>query len=157
MADNIAYGLDNATREQVEHAAQIAQAEDFILNKIGGYDSPIEQGGQNPVRRTESAHLIARAVIRRPESICSTTAFRRWISAPTWSCAGLWAAETENSTVLIVAQRVSTIMHADQILVLERGELVGKGTHQQLMQTCEIYREIVLSQLSEQEATQNGR
>ena len=70
---------------------------------------------------------------------------------------GALAEETENSTVLIVAQRVSTIMHADQILVLERGELVGYGTHQELMRTCEIYREIVLSQLSEQEATQNGR
>ena len=157
MADNIAYGLDNATREQVEHAAQIAQAEDFILNKIGGYDSPIEQGGQNLSGGQKQRISIARAVIRRPEFYLFDDSFSALDFRTDLELRRALAAETENSTVLIVAQRVSTIMHADQILVLERGELVGKGTHQQLMQTCEIYREIVLSQLSEQEATQNGR
>ena len=157
VADNIAYGLDNATREQVEHAAQIAQAEDFILNKIGGYDSPIEQGGQNLSGGQKQRISIARAVIRRPEFYLFDDSFSALDFRTDLELRRALAAETENSTVLIVAQRVSTIMHADQILVLERGELVGKGTHQQLMQTCEIYREIVLSQLSEQEATQNGR
>lgn len=157
VADNIAYGLDNATREQVEHAARIAQAEEFILDKIGGYDSPIEQGGQNLSGGQKQRLSIARAIIRRPEFYLFDDSFSALDFRTDLELRRALAAETENSTVLIVAQRVSTIMHADQILVLERGELVGHGTHQELMQTCEIYREIVLSQLSEQEATQNGR
>ena len=157
VADNIAYGLDNATREQVEHAARIAQAEEFILDKIGGYDSPIEQGGQNLSGGQKQRLSIARAIIRRPEFYLFDDSFSALDFRTDLELRRALAAETENSTVLIVAQRVSTIMHADQILVLERGELMGHGTHQELMQTCEIYREIVLSQLSEQEATQNGR
>ena len=133
VADNIAYGLDNATREQVE------------------------QGGQNLSGGQKQRISIARAIIRRPEFYLFDDSFSALDFRTDLELRRALAAETENSTVLIVAQRVSTIMHADQILVLERGELVGKGTHQQLMQTCEIYREIVLSQLSEQEATQNGR
>ena len=157
VADNIAYGLDNATREQVEHAARIAQAEEFILDKIGGYDSPIEQGGQNLSGGQKQRLSIARAIIRRPEFSLFDDSLSALDIRTDLELRRALAAETENSTVLIVAQRVSTIMHADQILVLERGELVGHGTHQELMRTCEIYREIVLSQLSEQEATQNGR
>ena len=142
VADNIAYGLDNATREQVEHAARIAQAEEFILDKIGGYDSPIEQGGQNLSGGQKQRLSIARAIIRRPEFYLFDDSFSALDFRTDLELRRALAAETENSTVLIVAQRVSTIMHADQILVLERGELVGHGTHQELMQTCEIYRDI---------------
>ena len=138
-------------------AARIAQAEEFILDKIGGYDSPIEQGGQNLSGGQKQRLSIARAIIRRPEFYLFDDSFSALDFRTDLELRRALAAETENSTVLIVAQRVSTIMHADQILVLERGELVGHGTHQELMRTCEIYREIVLSQLSEQEATQNGR
>lgn len=133
------------------------QAEEFILDKIGGYDSPIEQGGQNLSGGQKQRLSIARAIIRRPEFYLFDDSFSALDFRTDLELRRALAVETENSTVLIVAQRVSTIMHADQILVLERGELVGHGTHQELMRTCEIYREIVLSQLSEQEATQNGR
>ncbi len=157
VADNIGYGMDNATPEDISRAAKIAQADAFIQEKIGGYDAVIEQGGQNLSGGQKQRLSIARAVIRRPEFYIFDDSFSALDFRTDYNLRQALADETQDSTVIIVAQRVSTILNADLILVLEHGELVGKGTHRSLMDSCEVYREIVLSQLSEKEATENGR
>ena len=154
---NLKFGGDHITDADVQKAAEIAQAAEFISAKAEGFASPIAQGGSNVSGGQKQRLSIARAIAKHPQIYLFDDSFSALDFRTDLELRRALAAETENSTVLIVAQRVSTIMHADQILVLERGELVGHGTHQELMRTCEIYREIVLSQLSEQEATQNGR
>jgi ATP-binding cassette subfamily B protein len=151
IAENIRYGKEEATDEEVKHAAAIAQATDFIGDMKDGYDSFIAQGGSNVSGGQKQRLAIARALVRRPEIYLFDDSFSALDFKTDAKLREALKGETTDSTVLIVAQRVSTVMDADQILVLEEGKIVGKGTHQELMDTSEVYREIVSSQLSEEE------
>ncbi|OPA79448.1 multidrug ABC transporter ATP-binding protein [Paenibacillus selenitireducens] len=151
IAENIRYGKEEATDEEVKHAAAIAQATDFISDMKDGYDSFIAQGGSNVSGGQKQRLAIARALVRRPEIYLFDDSFSALDFKTDAKLREALKGETTDSTVLIVAQRVSTVMDADQIIVLEEGKIVGKGTHQELMDTSEVYREIVSSQLSEEE------
>ncbi len=151
ISDNIRYGNKEATDEEVRHAAEVAQAADFISEMPEGFDTAIAQGGTNVSGGQKQRLSIARALVRRPEIYIFDDSF----SALDFKTDALLRAalkkETGDSAVIIVAQRVSTVMDADRILVLDEGKLVGMGTHRVLMQSCQVYREIVSSQLSEEE------
>jgi len=151
IAENIRYGKEDASDEEVRHAADVAQATEFIVNMKDGFDSVIAQGGMNLSGGQKQRLSIARALVRKPEIYIFDESF----SALDFKTDALLRAalkkETLDATVFIVAQRVSTVMDADQILVLDEGRMVGIGPHRELMQTCEVYREIVSSQLSVEE------
>lgn len=151
VADNIRYGLDDASDEQVQHAARIAQAEDFISKMSEGYQSPISQGGTNVSGGQKQRLSIARALVRDAEIYIFDDSFSALDFKTDAKLRAALKDETKDSTVLIVAQRVSTVMDADRIIVLNDGEISGMGTHHELMENSEVYREIVRSQLSEEE------
>ncbi|HEY7780609.1 MAG TPA: ABC transporter ATP-binding protein [Ktedonobacterales bacterium] len=151
IAENIRYGKPDATDYEVRHAAQVAQASEFIDTMPDGYDAVIAQGGTNISGGQKQRLSIARALVRRPEIYVFDDTFSALDYATDAKLRAALKAETSDATVLIVAQRVSTIMDADQILVIDEGSLVGTGTHKDLMETSEVYREIVLSQLSLEE------
>jgi ATP-binding cassette subfamily B multidrug efflux pump len=152
IAGNLRYGDPNATDEQLWMALEIAQAKDFVSELPEKLEARVAQGGTNFSGGQRQRLSIARAIVKRPKIYILDDSF----SALDYSTdAKLRAAldhEAANATVLIVAQRVSTILNADQIIVLDNGQIVGIGTHQKLMGTCDTYREIVLSQLSPEEA-----
>ncbi|QOX62099.1 ABC transporter ATP-binding protein [Anoxybacterium hadale] len=151
ISENIRYGKTDATEDEVLHAAKIAQAAEFVKDMPAGYETPVAQGGTNLSGGQKQRLSIARALVRKPEIYIFDDSF----SALDFKTDALLRAalkkETKESAVIIVAQRVSTVMDADQILVLDEGELVGAGTHRELMKSCQVYREIVASQLSEKE------
>ena len=151
ITDNIRYGNKEATDEEVSHAAEVAQATSFIADMPEGFDTAIAQGGTNVSGGQKQRLSIARALVRKPEIYIFDDSF----SALDFKTDSLLRAalkkETGDSAVIIVAQRVSTVMDADRILVLDDGELVGTGRHRDLMKSCQVYREIVSSQLSEEE------
>jgi ATP-binding cassette subfamily B protein len=151
IADNIRYGKENATLEEVQHAAEIAQATEFISEMKDGFDSVIAQGGMNVSGGQKQRLSIARALVRRPEIYVFDDSFSALDFKTDAKLRAALKQETTESTVIIVAQRVTTVMDADQILVLNEGELAGVGNHRELMATCDVYREIVASQLSEEE------
>ncbi|MFX3633854.1 MAG: ABC transporter ATP-binding protein [Candidatus Pristimantibacillus sp.] len=151
VADNIKYGKEDATEEQIRHAAEIAQASDFIQAMELGYDSAIAQGGNNVSGGQKQRLSIARALIRRPEIYVFDDSFSALDFKTDAKLRAALKSETVDSTVLLVAQRVSTVMDADRIIVLDDGRVAGIGNHRELMQTSEVYREIVSSQLSEEE------
>lgn len=151
IAENIRYGKEDATDEEVAHAAQIAQADDFISALQQKYDSTITQGGKNLSGGQKQRLSIARALVRKPEIYIFDDSFSALDFKTDAKLRQALKAETGQSTVFIVAQRVSTIIDADQIIVLDEGEIAGIGTHRSLMKTCTVYREIVSSQLSEEE------
>jgi ATP-binding cassette, subfamily B, multidrug efflux pump len=151
IAENIRYGNPDATDDQVRHAADIAQATEFIQDLSDGLDSEIAQGGTNLSGGQKQRLSIARALVRKPEIYIFDDSFSALDYATDAKLRAALRHETTNATVLIVAQRVSTIMDADQILVLDEGRMVDVGTHQELMGRSEVYREIVLSQLSAEE------
>ena len=151
VADNIRYGKEMATDDEVRHAADIAQASEFILDLGEGFDAVIAQGGTNLSGGQKQRMAIARALARRPEIYIFDDSFSALDYATDAKLRAALKQETGAATVFIVAQRVSTIMNADQILVLDEGRLVAVGAHRELMETSAVYREIVLSQLSAEE------
>jgi ATP-binding cassette subfamily B multidrug efflux pump len=151
VAENIRYGKPDATDAEVRRAADVAQASEFINAMPGGFEAEIAQGGTNVSGGQKQRLSIARALVRRPEIYVFDDSFSALDYATDARLRAALRRETSEATLLIVAQRVSTIMDADQILVLDEGELVGIGTHRELMETSEVYREIVLSQLSLEE------
>ncbi|CAG7628664.1 ABC transporter ATP-binding protein [Actinacidiphila bryophytorum] len=152
VASNLRYGKPDATDEELWHALEVAQAKDFVAKLDGGLDAPIAQGGSNVSGGQRQRLAIARALVRRPEIYLFDDSFSALDYATDAALRRALAAETALATVVIVAQRVSTIRDADRIVVLDEGRVVGTGTHAELMAENETYREIVLSQLTEQEA-----
>ena len=151
IASNLRFGNDDATDEEIKKAARIAQATEFIEAKDDKYESLISQGGSNVSGGQKQRLAIARAIAKNPKIFIFDDSFS---ALDLKTDAALRKALSENvkdSTVIIVAQRISTILHAEQILVLDDGEVVGKGTHEQLLKNCDVYREIAKSQLSAKE------
>lgn len=149
--ENIRYGKEDATDEEVIHAARVAQAYDFISAMKEGFSSEIAQGGNNVSGGQKQRLSIARALVRRPEVYLFDDSFSALDFKTDAKLRAALKDETTESTVLIVAQRVSTVMDADRIIVLDDGVVAGIGTHHELMENSEVYREIVSSQLSEEE------
>ncbi len=152
VATNLRYGNQAATDEELWQALDIAQARDFVERMPGGLDSPISQGGTNVSGGQRQRLAIARALAHTPGIYLFDDSFSALDYATDARLRSALATEMTSATMIIVAQRVSTIRHADQILVLDAGRIVARGTHAELMDTSETYREIVLSQLTEQEA-----
>ncbi|MDQ6900604.1 MAG: ABC transporter ATP-binding protein/permease, partial [Candidatus Dormibacteraeota bacterium] len=152
VASNLRYGKEDATDEEIWHALEIAQARDFVEAMPGGLEARIAQGGTNVSGGQRQRLAIARALVHRPEIYLFDDSFSALDYATDADLRAALARETGQATVVIVAQRVSTIRNADRIVVLEAGRVVGVGTHRELMEGNETYREIVLSQLTEQEA-----
>ena len=151
IESNIKYGKDNISDDEMKKAASIAQATEFIEKKEERYDSPIAQGGNNVSGGQKQRLSIARALAINPEIYVFDDSFSALDLKTDKALREALNAQTENKTVIIVAQRISTIMNADKIIVLEEGKIVGKGTHEELLKNCETYRQIALSQLSEEE------
>jgi len=151
IGENIRYGKDDASDEEVRHAADVAQASEFISEMTEGFNSLIAQGGMNVSGGQKQRLSIARALVRKPEIYVFDDSFSALDFKTDARLRAALKEETRESTVLIVSQRVSTIMDADQIIVLDEGYITGTGTHRELMKTSEVYREIVSSQLSLEE------
>ena len=148
---NIRYGAPDATCEDVKQAAAIAQATEFIEEKEGTYEAPIAQGGTNVSGGQKQRLSIARAIAKKPEILIFDDSFSALDYKTDVTLRRELKKQTADTTTLIVAQRISTILHADQIIVLDDGKIAGKGTHKELMENCEVYRQIAKSQLSEKE------
>jgi len=155
IADNLRYGKEDATLEEMERAIDIAQATEFVSQKPQGYDEPLSEGGTNFSGGQKQRLAIARAIIRNPEIYIFDDSFSALDYQTDANLRARLKKETTESTVLIVAQRVGTIMHADRIVVLNEGDVVGIGTHRELLETCPIYYDIAASQLSEEELACN--
>jgi ATP-binding cassette, subfamily B, multidrug efflux pump len=151
ISENIRYGKENATEDEIKHAADIAQATDFISAMDEGFDAKIAQGGTNVSGGQKQRLSIARALVRQPEIYIFDDSFSALDFKTDAKLRSALKQETVDSTVLIVAQRVSTIMDADQIIVLDNGRISGIGKHKELLDKSPVYREIVMSQLSEEE------
>lgn len=151
IKENIRYGKDDATDEEIIHAAKVAQAYDFVSAMKDGFESEIAQGGNNVSGGQKQRLSIARALVRRPEVYLFDDSFSALDFKTDAKLRAALKSETTESTVLIVAQRVSTVMDADRIIVLDEGRISGIGTHKELLEQSEVYREIVSSQLSEEE------
>ncbi|MGW2258599.1 ABC transporter ATP-binding protein [Streptomyces sp. NPDC004749] len=152
VATNLRYGNPDATDEELWHALQVAQAREFVASLEGGLNAPIAQGGTNVSGGQRQRLAIARTLVQRPEIYLFDDSFSALDYATDAALRAALARETSEATVVIVAQRVSTIRDADRIVVLDEGRVVGTGRHQELMAENETYREIVLSQLTEAEA-----
>jgi len=151
VSENIRYGKNDASIEEIEHAAETAQAMEFIDEREGRFDSIISQGGTNISGGQKQRLSIARALVRKPEIYIFDDSFSALDFKTDAKLRKALKKETSESTVIIVAQRVSTIMNSDRIIVLDNGSISGIGTHRELLESNEIYREIVSSQLSEEE------
>ncbi|MBO0586841.1 ABC transporter ATP-binding protein [Sporosarcina sp. E16_8] len=151
IAENIRFGKQDATLDEIEHAARIAQAEDFISRMNDGYDSVISQGGSNVSGGQKQRLSIARALIRKPDIYIFDDSFSALDYKTDANLRAALKNETKQATVVIVAQRVSTVVDADQIIVIDNGGIAGIGTHEELLEQNLVYREIVESQISEEE------
>ena len=151
IASNICYGVKDASQEEMKRAARIAQAEEFIEEKEDKYEDSIGQGGSNVSGGQKQRLSIARAIAKNPEIFIFDDSFSALDFKTDLALRQALKRETKNATTLIVAQRISTIIHADKILVLDEGEVAGMGTHKELLQTCPVYQQIAKSQLSEEE------
>ena len=151
IADNIRFGKEDATQEEIEYAANIAQADDFINNMENKYESLITQGGSNVSGGQKQRLSIARALIRKPDIYIFDDSFSALDYKTDAKLRKALKSEIAHATVILVAQRVSTVIDADRIIVLDRGEVAGIGTHEELLENNDVYREIVESQLQEEE------
>lgn len=151
IASNLRFGKRDATDEQVKEAAEIAQAAEFIENKDDKYESAIAQGGSNVSGGQKQRLAIARAIAKQPKIYVFDDSFSALDLKTDAALRKALAEKVKDSTVIIVAQRISTILHAEQIIVLEDGKIVGKGTHEELLHNCDTYRQIAKSQLSAKE------
>ena len=151
VADNLRYGKDDANDEEIRHAAEVAQAADFIEGMSEGYDTMLSEGGLNLSGGQKQRLSIARALVRRPEVYVFDDSFSALDFKTDAKLRAALKKETADATMILVAQRVGTVMDADRIIVLDEGGVAGIGTHKELMRSCEVYREIVSSQLSEEE------
>jgi ATP-binding cassette subfamily B protein len=151
VAENISFGTNDLSRDKIIRAAEIAQASKFISTLEQGYDAQIAQGGTNVSGGQKQQLSIARALAKHPEIYIFDDSFSALDFKTDAKLRQALKKETKEDTVLIIAQRVTTVMDADRIMVLDGGKIVGMGTHQDLIKTCEVYREIVASQLSEEE------
>ncbi len=151
IADNLRYGKADATDEELRRAADIAQATEFISKMKDGFESEISQGGTNVSGGQKQRLSIARALVRKPEIYLFDDSFSALDFKTDARLRAALKEVTGDATVLIVAQRASTVMDADRIIVLDEGRVAGIGKHRELMETCDVYREIVSSQLSEEE------
>lgn len=148
---NYGYGAEERTEQDVKRAVEIAQGKDFVEKMEGAYNAPIAQGGTNVSGGQKQRLSIARAVVRNPEIFIFDDSFSALDYKTDRVLRSVLKKETGESTRLIVAQRIGTILDADKILVLDEGKVVGQGTHSQLMESCEVYRQIAYSQLSKEE------
>jgi ATP-binding cassette subfamily B protein len=151
VAENISFGTNDLSGDKIIRAAEIAQASEFISTLEQGYDAQIAQGGTNVSGGQKQQLSIARALAKHPEIYIFDDSFSALDFKTDAKLRQALKKETKEDTVLIIAQRVTTVMDADRIMVLDGGKIVGMGTHQNLIKTCEVYREIVASQLSEEE------
>ena len=151
IASNILYGNPDGTQEEMEEAAQIAQATEFINNKKKRYESPISQGGANVSGGQKQRLSIARAIAKHPKVFIFDDSFSALDYKTDAAVRAALARKTKEAAVIIVAQRISTILHAEQIIVLDDGRIAGIGTHRELLKSCEAYYQIAASQLSEEE------
>ena len=137
--------------DRIEEAVKIAQSYDFVMKKEGGFEAPISQGGTNCSGGQRQRLAIARAIVRKPEIYVFDDSFSALDFKTDKSLRQALSKETEDATVVIVAQRISTIIDADRIIVIENGQVAGMGTHKELLNTCDVYKEIVDSQMSKEE------
>jgi len=151
VASNVRYGKDDATEDEIWHALTVAQATHFVGEMPEKLEAPITQGGSNVSGGQKQRLAIARALVKMPDIYVFDDSFSALDFKTDAALRDALRAETKESAVLIVAQRVSTVISADRILVLDNGTVVGDGTHKQLIESCEVYREIVYSQVSEEE------
>lgn len=151
IASNLRFGKDDATDEEIRKAAEIAQATEFIEAKDDKYDSSIAQGGSNVSGGQKQRLAIARAIAKNPKIFIFDDSFSALDLKTDAALRKALSDNVKDSTVIIVAQRISTILHAEQILVLDDGRIAGKGTHEELLKSCEVYQQIAKSQLSEKE------
>ena len=151
IASNIMYGNSEGTEDEMKEAAEIAQATEFIDTKKKKYHSPISQGGSNVSCGQKQRLSIARAIAKHPDVYIFDDSFSALDYKTDVTLRAALKEKTEDSTVMIVAQRISTILHAEQIIVLDDGKIVGKGTHKELLKNCDTYYQIASSQLSEKE------
>lgn len=151
IASNLQYGKEDATEEEMWHALEVAQGKDFVSQMSAGLDASISQGGTNVSGGQRQRLAIARAVIRKPDVYVFDDSFSALDFKTDAKLRQALSKETRDAAVLIVAQRVTTVLNADRIIVLDEGKVAGIGTHKQLMESCQVYKEIVLSQLSAEE------
>ena len=156
LRDNIRWGKPDATDEEIYHALEIAQARDLVDSKDEGLDLMIQQGGKNLSGGQKQRLTIARALVRNPEILVLDDSASALDFATDAALRKAIRENTKDMTVFLVSQRATTIKNADQILVLDDGNLVGRGTHKELLDTCEVYREICFSQLSEKEVREHA-
>ena len=156
IASNIRFGKEDATQEEVEKAAMIAQATEFIEEKEKRYDSEVAQGGNNVSGGQKQRLAIARAIAKQPKIYVFDDSFSALDYKTDAALRKALNSEVADATVIIVAQRISTIMHADQILVLEDGRIVGRGTHEELLAENEVYQQIARSQLTQKDLEGKG-
>jgi len=151
IASNLRYGDESATDDELWHALDIAQGRQFVTDMPEQLESEITQGGTNVSGGQRQRLAIARALVKRPDIYVFDDSFSALDFRTDARLRAALGRELGDATVIIVAQRVGTILHADRIVVLDEGEVAGIGTHDELMRTCETYREIVLSQVTEEE------
>ena len=151
IADNMRFGKEDATDEEIGHAIAIAQAADFVEEKEDGINSEIVQGGTNVSGGQKQRLSIARALVKKPSIYLFDDSFSALDFKTDKILREALAEKVGDAAMIVVAQRINTILDADQIIVLDEGRMVGKGTHAELMRNCEVYKEIALSQLSEEE------
>ena len=154
IAENLRYGDPDATEDRLRHALHVAQS-DFVLELPDGLNAPVAQGGTNFSGGQKQRLSIARALAKKADLYVFDDSFSALDFKTDAALRHALKEETKDAAVLIIAQRISTILHADQILVLNDGRIVGKGRHEELLQTCEIYRDIVNSQMKG--GVSNGR